>query len=220
MKEWGSMITRILEVLHWLAVAAGVIILLLTVFSDSANIDGTVLEKIYKTGVVYDEVNQRYVTNDVSVYGLDIVGTYEPEKTISSTVSENFETGEHYSNVKVEYCGGRYNTAAIIVYTIGCIINLTLMALVFSNIHSVIKRSLKEGERFNKEQASALRNTGIILLEVVGVTFITSIIAGGMTGKMNININIIILAIGLFVICLSEYFDYGNKLEEKVSEQT
>ncbi len=205
-----------LQLLHGMAAIAALVVFLTLLLTGS--VKGELLESVFHTGAVYDKESHTAVVRELSVYGLDITGVYKPLYSHDYQSYENYITGESSFYHKLNYEGCEYNTGAAFVYSIGCLIILVLMTIVFDMIHSILESADGNQPRFKKDTASMLRYTGILLVTVSLVCLVTSIIGSLLTSEENININEITFTIGLFMICLSRFFDYGSKLEKDAEE--
>ena len=92
------------------------------------------------------------------------------------------------------------------------------MTVVFDIIRSILDSSEEHKARFGKDVPSMLKTAGILLVIVSLVCLATSIICSMITSGTKICINEITFTIGLFMICLSKFFDYGSKLEQDAEE--
>ena len=218
MREYAKMAAQALRFIHAIAIIAGMLVLAHILLFGEFGVEGTILEKFFQTGVVYDEKTDTLAPREINIYGLDIVGVYQPNYLTSSTSYDNFVTGESYSDVRLTYNGCNYHTGSALIFALGGTVIMLLMTLIFDNICHMLEKTDKDGKLFQRDIARLLHTTGIFLIEISAVCLITSLLANLLTQNGTININENFLAMGLFILCLSKYFDYGSKLEEEVGE--
>lgn len=119
---------------------------------------------------------------------------------------------------------GTLNMTAVSLFSIGAIIIFALMAMVFRNIYLIIrtangKTSFSKGVTpFQNDIVRMMREIGIFFIASPIVGFIMSAITIFFTGieTLGASINFESLIIGIFVICLSQFFSYGKELQEDV----
>lgn len=127
-------------------------------------------------------------------------------------------------NVNPVLADGTVNMTCMTVFFIGATIIIALMAMVFRNVYLIIKTAegrtkFSEGNTpFQKNIVRMTREIGIFLISIPAVSIIFSVLAQviGRTGTMNITIGLESLIIGLFVLCLSQFFNYGKQLQGDV----
>lgn len=119
---------------------------------------------------------------------------------------------------------GDINSTMMIVFAIGAIIVIALMALVFRNVYLIIKTAegrTKFSEGKTPFQSSIIRMTreiGIFLISIPFVSLIFSVLAQvlGNSEAINATLSLETIIIGLFVLCLSQFFNYGKQLQSDV----
>lgn len=119
---------------------------------------------------------------------------------------------------------GTINVTMIIIFAIGAIVSLALMAMVFRNVYLIIKTAegrtrFSEGKTpFQNSIVRMTREIGIFLISIPVVGLIFSVLAQviGQSEAVNITISLESIIIGLFVLCLSQFFNYGKQLQEDV----
>lgn len=119
---------------------------------------------------------------------------------------------------------GSINFTMMIIFLIGAIITIALMAMVFRNVYLIIKTAegrTKFSEGKTPFQSSIVRMTreiGIFLISTPVVGLIFSILAQviGNSETVTATLSLETLIIGLFVLCLSQFFNYGKQLQTDV----
>lgn len=119
---------------------------------------------------------------------------------------------------------GTVNMACMTVFFIGAAIIIGLMAMVFRNVYLILKTAegktkFSEGNTpFQKDIVRMTREIGIFLISIPAVSVVFSVLAQliGRTSTMHITIGLESLIIGLFVLCLSQFFNYGKELQGDV----
>ncbi len=180
MKKIGTVtlvVTKILEILHW--IAAGI----MAVIAVCCAVAGDSLIGIFESGV--DEYGSSLATN-----GLEFT---------------------------VANAEGTLNMTAVMIFAIGAVIVLGLMAMVFRNINLVVKKSRTESP-FCEDNVRMIKEIGIFSIAVPVVNLIISIVAclavGVDTIEASVNLDGFIM--GIVVLCLTNFFAHGAKLEKDV----
>ena len=174
----AKIITKILEVFHW--VGAGLMVV------------ATVCSVIAPEKIGY-------------FVGLDI-----KECCGTNLVVYGFE-------VNAPYVDGSIDMTTFLLFGIGAVIILILMAMVFRNVHLIFKKS-ENGTPFQKDNIRMLKEIGIFSITVPVIGLVMSVIIRLVIGvdAVEININQSGLFMGIIVLCLTQYFIYGAELEKDV----
>ncbi len=118
----------------------------------------------------------------------------------------------------------RVITTYVVVF-VALLLILILMGMIFRNIHLIFKTA--EGKTkyskgctpFQPDIIRMVREVGIFSLLIPAVQIIMSIIAriviGHEAAEIAINIDLTTVFFGLVVLCLSQFFAYGAKLQEE-----
>lgn len=117
---------------------------------------------------------------------------------------------------------GRILPVSITVFSIGAIIILSLMAMVFRNAYLIFKTSkgktrLANGETpFQKDITRMVREIGIFYISVPIVGLVMSIIARIVIGAEIVETSVSMggIVTGILIICLSQVFAYGTQLQD------
>ncbi len=115
------------------------------------------------------------------------------------------------------------DTGALVILAITLFIVISLMAMVFRNIYLIIKTAagktkFSEGKTpFQKSIVRMMREIGIFFIATTVVALIMSIIAVPVvSAPTQITLQLSNLIIGIFVLCLSQFFSYGKQLQDDV----
>lgn len=127
-------------------------------------------------------------------------------------------------NVNPVFADGTVNMTCMTIFFIGSAVIIGLMAMVFRNVYLIIKTAegrtkYSEGNTpFQKNIVRMTREIGIFLISIPAVSVVFGVLAQliGRTGTMQITIGLESLIIGLFVLCLSQFFNYGKQLQGDV----
>lgn len=178
LNKLGIVITKILEVFHWVGVA---LLLAATICSFAApNWIG------YFVGFDAKEC----CGANLEVYGFEI-------------------------NAPV--IGGKVDTASFIIFGIGGMLILALMAMVFRNLNFIFKKS-KDATPFQKDNVRLMREIGIFTIAIPVIGFIMSVIARLVIGAeiAEISIDMGGIFMGIVVLCFTQFFAHGVELEQDV----
>lgn len=147
--------------------------------------------------------------------------TSEPEqKKVSYRVRVSIKNlnirkgpGTNYAS----YVDGSIDMTTFLLFGIGAVIILILMAMVFRNVHLIFKKS-ENGTPFQKDNIRMLKEIGIFSITVPVIGLVMSVIIRLVIGvdAVEININQSGLFMGIIVLCLTQYFIYGAELEKDV----
>ena len=112
---------------------------------------------------------------------------------------------------------GKVDMTAFLLFGIGAIFILALMAMIFRNLHLIIKKS-ENTTPFQKENVRLFREIGIFSIAVPIVGLVMSIITRIALGADNAETanNFSGLIIGIVVLCITEFFIHGIELEKDV----
>ena len=106
---------------------------------------------------------------------------------------------------------------SFMLFGIGAVIILAVMAMVFRNLHLIFKKS-ENGTPFQKDNIRMMKEIGIFAIFVPVIGFIMSIIVRLVTGVETAEISIDMggIFMGIIVLCLTQYFVHGADLEKDV----
>jgi hypothetical protein len=174
----GKVITKILEVFHWVGVALMIATIICSVAAP--NLVG------YFVGFDAKEC----CGANLEVYGFE---------------------------VNAPVVDGKIDTATFVIFGIGSVIILALMAMVFRNLHLIFKKS-ENSTPFQKDNVRMMREIGIFTIAIPVIGFIMSVIARLVMGSdvAEISIDMGGIFMGIVVLCFTQFFAHGVELESDV----
>ena len=112
---------------------------------------------------------------------------------------------------------GMIDTATFVVFGIGSMIIISLVAMVFRNLNQIFKKS-ENSTPFQKDNVRLIREIGIFTIAIPVIGLFVSIIARLVTGSevAEISIDMSGILMGIIVLCLSQFFAHGVALENDV----
>ena len=119
---------------------------------------------------------------------------------------------------------GNLISAAVKIFVFAGIFTMPCMAMIFRNIYLIIKTCegktwFSKGKTpFQKDVVRMVREIGIFSIMIPVIGFVMSLIARIFIGvdSCETSVQIVGVAMGIAMICFSEIFAYGIKLEEEV----
>lgn len=119
---------------------------------------------------------------------------------------------------------GNLISAAVKLFAFAGIFTMPCMAMIFRNIYLIIKTCegktwFSKGKTpFQKDVVRMVREIGIFSIMIPVIGFVMSLIARLLIGvdSCETSVQIVGVAMGIAMICFSEIFAYGIKLEEEV----
>lgn len=119
--------------------------------------------------------------------------------------------------VNAPVVNGNVDMTTFFLFGIGAVIILALMAMVFRNLHLIFQKS-EDASPFQKANIRMMKEIGIfsIAVPVVGyiMSIITRLVVGAEAAEISVNQSGIIT--GIIVLCLTQFFIHGAKLEDDV----
>ena len=111
---------------------------------------------------------------------------------------------------------GVLNMGAVRVFLVGGAIIMGLMAMVFCNVHLILK-STENATPFQPDNVRMVREIGIFLIAVPVVGLLVSVAARLVLGVDAVegSVNLGSVMVGLVVLCLSRFFARGMELENE-----
>lgn len=174
----AKVVTKIVEVFHWVGVALMVAATVCSVAAPSA--------VNYFVGFDAKEC----CGAELAVYGFEI-------------------------NAPVT--NGQVDMTAFLMFGISAVMILSLMAMIYRNLHLIIKKS--EGTTpFQPDNVRLLREVGIFAISVPVVGFVMSIISRIVIGveTAEISVSYAGFVIGIVVLCMTQFFARGIELQNDV----
>ncbi len=107
----------------------------------------------------------------------------------------------------------------ITIFLIGSIIVLSLMAMIFRNVYLILKTAdgktwFTEGNTpFQKNIVRMFREIGIFFIAISVMSLISEIFTNIAENELNTGFNYLNCFIGLVFLCISQFFNYGTRLE-------
>lgn len=115
---------------------------------------------------------------------------------------------------------GAVQSGAVIFFAFGSVIVLSLMAMIFRNVYLILKTAkgktwfAKGDTPFQKNIVRMFREIGIFFIGVSVMTLISEIVVNFTGGELSSGFNYLSCFIGLVFLCISEFFNYGTRLEK------
>ena len=174
----GKIITKILEVFHWVG----------TILMAAATVCSVAAPNWVKYFVGFDA--KECCGANLEVYGFE---------------------------VNAPVVNGNPDMTSFMLFGIGAVIILAVMAMVFRNLHLIFKKS-ENGTPFQKDNIRMMKEIGIFAIAVPVIGFIMSIIVRLVTGVETAEISIDMggIFMGIIVLCLTQYFVHGADLEKDI----
>lgn len=119
--------------------------------------------------------------------------------------------------IQAAVTNGQIDMTALFLFGIGATLILALMAMIFRNLHLIIKKS--EGTTpFQPDNVRMFREIGIFSIAVPVVGFVMSVIARIFIGVevAEISNSFEGFVIGIVVLCITQFFAHGIELEKDV----
>ena len=112
---------------------------------------------------------------------------------------------------------GKIDTTTFVIFGIGAMLILALVAMVFRNLNQIFKKS-ENTTPFQKDNVRLIREIGIftIAIPILGllVSFIARLVIGTEAAEMSIDLSGVFM--GIIVLCLTQFFAHGVELENDV----
>lgn len=115
---------------------------------------------------------------------------------------------------------GAVQPGVALFFAFGSVIVLSLMAMVFRNVYLILKTAkgktwfAKGNTPFQKNIVRMFREIGIFFIAVSVMTLISEIVVNFTGGELSSGFNYLSCFIGLVFLCISEFFNYGTRLEK------
>ena len=119
--------------------------------------------------------------------------------------------------VNAPVADGNTDMLTFMLFGIGAVIILAVMAMVFRNLHLIFKKS-ENATPFQKDNIRMMREIGIFSIAVPVIGFIMSVIIRLVTGVETAELSIDTAGVfmGIIVLCLTQFFVHGAELEKDV----
>ncbi len=196
---------KVWEISHWISAGAWLCILVITLVFGQQAFHDTALGKVFATSVTRE--GWGYTYQKLNLYGLSVMDTDKVEHYYVHPDPDDDTYQMRQTKIT-------YRTDAIIAYGVGCMFLMILMALIFNNVYRILKAAKTDRSPFQKKIAKSVHRIGLYLIGMSVICIVTSIIAGTITGTLHLCLGIQHTILGIFVLCLSEYFRHGIRLEQ------
>ena len=134
-----------------------------------------------------------------------------------NAIENGSEVSTYGFEVNVDNSLGEINTKALLMFAIGSVVIFALVAMIFRNIHLIIKKA-ESTTPFHKDNIRMVREIGIfsIAIPIIGLIMSTIIrlVIGVDAAEVSVNLDGFIM--GVIVLCLTQFFAYGAELEKDV----
>ena len=178
LNKLGKIITKILEVFHWVGV---VLMIAATVCSVAA---------------------PNWVEYFIGFDAKDCCGA-------------NLEVYGFEVNAPV--INGSTDMTSFMLFGIGACIILSVMAMVFRNLHLIFNKS-ENASPFQKDNIRMMKEIGIFAIAVPVIGLVMSMIVRLVTGVETAEISVDMggIFMGIIILCLTQFFVHGANLEKDV----
>ena len=119
--------------------------------------------------------------------------------------------------VNAPVVNGETDMVSFMLFGIGAVIILAMMAMVFRNLHLIFKKS-ENVTPFHEYTIRKMREIGVFAIAVPVIGLIMSVIIRLLIGveAVETSIDMSGLFMGIIVLCLTQFFVHGAELEEDV----
>lgn len=131
--------------------------------------------------------------------------------------AQTAEASVYGFEVELMNAAGKINATTLMLFAIGAVFLYILVAMIFRNIYLIIKKSESETP-FNNDNIRMVREIGIfsIAMPIIGLIMSTIIRLVVGVDFTEINVKLYGFVMGIIMLCLSQFFAYGAKLEKDV----
>lgn len=112
---------------------------------------------------------------------------------------------------------GHVNLTGLLLFAVGAVLILGLMAMIWRNIYLIVKRS-QNATPFQKDNVRMLREIGIFAISMPVIGLVISTVVFALCGPEGVEVSVSMdgFALGLVVLCLTQVFAHGIELESDV----
>lgn len=176
------------------------------------------MKKISKAALVVSKVIEVIHWIGVVAMAAFFVCTFAFREVIDKII---FTEGMPLDAYGFEICSvnsnGTVSMAALRIFLVFAFIACILIAMTFRNVYLIVKKS-KNSTPFQKDNVRMLKEIGIFSISIPILGLIASIIVRLVTNvdyvEASVDMNGFIM--GILILCLTQFFAYGVKLEEEV----
>ena len=110
-----------------------------------------------------------------------------------------------------------FDMTVLFLFGIGAVMLLSLMAMVFRNINLIIKKS-EDSTPFQADNIRMLKEIGIYAIAIPVISLIMSVVCRVVLGidAVETSVNVYGFSMGVIILCLTQFFIYGARLENDV----
>lgn len=121
-------------------------------------------------------------------------------------------------SIRLTNADGSVNPSALTLFSCATVLNLSLGAMVFHNVHSIIKKASldKDFVPFSNDITQMVKKIGIFYILIFFIDAFAAVIGQGIVDASEISVSVSNLMTGIVIICLSQVFTYGQKLQSDV----
>ena len=134
-----------------------------------------------------------------------------------SDLQNGAETSVYGFEVALANTAGELNMTILLLFAIGAVIIYALVAMIFRNINLIIKKA-ENTTPFNNDNIRMIKEIGIFSIAIPVIGLIMSTIIRLVVGvdMVEASVNMSGFVTGIIVLCLTQFFIYGAKLEKDV----
>lgn len=120
----------------------------------------------------------------------------------------------------VANANGVLSQGALVSFALGSVAVLALMAMIFRNVYLILKTAkgktwfAKGNTPFQQNIVRMFREIGIFFIAVSVMSIISGIVINLVDGELTNGFNYLSCFIGLVFLCISQFFNYGTRLEK------
>lgn len=117
---------------------------------------------------------------------------------------------------------GAPNPGMLFCFSLGSALVMLLMAMIFRNVYLILKTAqgktwfAKGSTPFQKNIVRMFREIGIFFITISIMSLISEIIVNLTGGELTTGFNYLSCFIGLVFLCISQFFNYGSRLEKEL----
>lgn len=145
------------------------------------------------------------------------------EQLLQESMTGAFD-GIKVGGLELVVTGGKISMSAFVLSAVAGIVIASLFAMIFRNVYLILKTAqgktwFSQGDTpFQKDIVRMLREIGIFLLSTCAVDLLWSIGLRFFIGVDNVELSIGLekIILGMMVLCLTQFFDYGSQLQKDV----
>ena len=142
-----------------------------------------------------------------------VAGIVNPEWMTQKLISDS---GISMNGIEMEL-NENASLASVVIILLGGVAGFIVLAILFHNLHKVLSTA-DEGVCFRAENITRIERIGWLSITMPVIGFVTSVLAKlfGGPDALEISIDLTGVVMGILVLCLSQFFAHGVKLENDV----